>query len=144
MPRYIVKLTHEGKDYYLDWSTIVDAPVTYGMSLEEFKAYYHDEYGRKECELGLRERLERVEAKGTSARDACGSLTVLLRTNRAGDNEERLSKKAIIQKYCLERPAPETKETDETPSNYLEGICTTCEHLVVEGYLKNQEGDCGK
>jgi len=28
MPRYIIKL----EDYYLEWSTVVDAPVTFGAT----------------------------------------------------------------------------------------------------------------
>lgn len=41
MPRYIIKI----KDKYFEWSTIVDAPVTNGMSLTEFRSYYQSEYG---------------------------------------------------------------------------------------------------
>lgn len=62
MPKFIVKIA--GK--YLEWSTIVDAPSTYGMTLEQFKAYYRDEYGRLSMRE-LEERLARVEVTGTSS-----------------------------------------------------------------------------
>lgn len=91
MPRYICKI----EDKYFEWSTIVDAPVTYGMTLEEFTQYYREEYG----EQGMRdlpERMERVEAKGTSAL-AYGSLDELLECNRAGENDEELTREEIAK-----------------------------------------------
>jgi len=96
MPRYIVKL----EDYYLEWSTVVDAPVTYGMPLEEFQEYYEKEYGRD----GLRElgqRLRRTEETGCSAH----SMTAddLLECNHAGEDGKRISKDEIIKKYCHDR-----------------------------------------
>jgi hypothetical protein len=40
MPTYICKFQDGEKAYYLEWSTIVDAPITTGMSLQEFKQHY--------------------------------------------------------------------------------------------------------
>ena len=57
----IVKL--EG--LYLEWSSLVDAPVTFGMTTEEFVAYYEEENGRRGLD-DLDARLDRVDAKGTS------------------------------------------------------------------------------
>jgi len=94
--RYIIKL----KDYYLEWSTIVDAPLTYGMALDEFKGYYKDEYGND----GLRDlpnRLARVEAKGTSAHDEeSAESTIWL--NRAGPKERPSTIVGIYHHYCLD------------------------------------------
>ena len=81
--RYIIKLSTPRGDRYLEWSTIVDAPVTYGMPLDEFTAYYRDQYGA-EGMRALPERMARVEAKGTSdriSRDVadtvcCGAMTL--------------------------------------------------------------------
>jgi len=97
MGRYIVKI--EG--YYLEWSTIIDAPVTFGMPLEEFKEYYRQEYG----ENGMRDldiRLTRVERTGTSAHGQ--RCLDVLRGNRAGPNEKYLSKPEIYRAYCLREP----------------------------------------
>lgn len=105
----ICKFTDEhGKDYYLEWSSIVDAPVTNGMDLESFKRYYHNKYGRREFEE-LPERLARVEASGVSSH--IGNLDDLIVYNRAGDNEEVLTKKQIIEKYC--------KQVNQEESNAL-------------------------
>lgn len=66
MPSFIMKLTdeRENKDYYLMWSTIVDAPITWGMALEQFKNWYLRECGKIE---ELNERLKRADKKGISA-----------------------------------------------------------------------------
>lgn len=40
MPRYIVKLERDDREWLLVWSTVVDAPVTRGMSREEFAEWY--------------------------------------------------------------------------------------------------------
>lgn len=97
MGRYIIKL----KDHYLEWSTIVDAPVTFGMTLDEFRAHYQAEYGAQ----GMRdfeERLKRVEAKGTSAIDR--ALDEVIVRNRAGPDEHSLRKHEIYKAYCLREP----------------------------------------
>lgn len=104
MPRYIVKLVDkkENKDYYMEWSTVVDAPVTYGMSLEEFKTYYKDEYGKQGMD-GLDERLNRVNEKGTSCMlDKSAEETISF--NRAGKNGECISVEEIFRIFCIERP----------------------------------------
>lgn len=101
MPRFIVKLPDGDQDYYLEWSTIVDAPITYGLSLEEFKEYYVEEYG-KSSEDKLNERLTRVEEKGVSAfnyKDA----DELIEFNKAGEDGADISKEEIIERYCRNR-----------------------------------------
>jgi len=98
MPRYIIKLG----EHYLEWSTIVDAPVTYGMTLDDFKQYYQREYGL-EGMRHLGERLARVEAKGTSAINH-SDVKDTLAGNRAGEGETTLTRDQIYQAYCLRDP----------------------------------------
>ncbi len=93
MPTYIVKL----EDKYLLWSTIVDAPTSYGMTLNELRAYYLDEYGA----AGMRElpeRLARVEQCGTSAVDG-ETPDQMMWLNRAGARETPLTRAQIIAHY---------------------------------------------
>lgn len=98
MPQYIVKLTEGSEAWYLEWSTIVDAPITYGMFLADFKTYYAETHGRYTLEE-LEERLVRVERKGASC---IGETTAdeLLRCNRAGPKESCLTKAEIIETFC--------------------------------------------
>lgn len=98
MSTYIVKLEDKGVSYYLEWSTIADAPITNGMSLEEFKQYYQDTYGQEKMSE-LNERLARVEEKCISAFNY-DNLSELLECNRAGEGESCLSIQELIQKYC--------------------------------------------
>jgi hypothetical protein len=94
MPQYIIKI----QDRYFIWSTVVDAPVTYGMNRDELEQFVQAEQGARGLEA-LPERLERVEQKGTSSRiDA--SLAKLLVGNRAGDGETRLTEAEIYAKYA--------------------------------------------
>lgn len=98
MARTIIKLSEGEQSWYLEFSSVVDAPVTDGMSLEEFKEYYRDEYGRSSMEE-MEKRLAEVEAKGTSSR-MYDSAEAVLRYNRAGVNETQLTIQQIIDHYC--------------------------------------------
>jgi len=99
MPRYIVKL----HDHYFEWSTIVDAPVTFGMTLDEFTEYYEAEYGHDGMR-DLPERLARVEEYGTSG--LCGQTPndLISGYNRAGPDECYLTLNEVYLAYCLHQP----------------------------------------
>jgi len=99
MGRFIVKL-HE---YYLEWSTITDSPVTFGMTLNEFTEYYKAEYGRH-GHRDLKMRLGRVEEHGSSAHEECYWHPDLFKGNRAGPNETELAEEEIYRAYCLCEP----------------------------------------
>jgi len=98
MPKFICKFTEGDQSWYLEWSTVVDAPTVFGMSLEEFKEYYKDEYGRQGM-WDFDKRLERVEAKGTSSM-MHNSVEEVISGNRAGKDETELTLKQIISYYC--------------------------------------------
>lgn len=99
MGRYIVKLN----EYYFEYSTVVDAPVTFGMSLDEFKGHYRREYGALGMN-GLDERLRRVEQNGTSCRLENNTPELVMSDNRAGPDESRLTLNEIYKAYCLRLP----------------------------------------
>lgn len=100
MPDLIVKLQDGNKVYYLLWSTVVDAPISDGMRLSEFKKYYESKYGASKNTLSeLKERLGRVEETGTSAR-GYASAEELIKSNRAGPNESCLTIEQILDRYC--------------------------------------------
>ena len=94
MGRAIVKI----KDKYFVWSSIVDAPITYGMTVAELKAWHKLEYGKS---VDVEQRLKRVEERGTSYID-CRSVEEVIRMNRAGDNETCLTADEIYEKYVME------------------------------------------
>lgn len=93
---HIVKI----KDMYLEWSSIVDAPTTYGMTLDELTEHIRYQQGV----AGLYElpyRLERVEKTGSS--EIGGSIDDV-KYNRAGPNETKLTVEEIYDAYCLRKP----------------------------------------
>ena len=104
MGKFIPKITDDQtkkKDYYMEWSTVVDAPTTYGLELEEFNKYYKSQYG----ESGMRdlpERMERVEKTGSSGRPPYDDLDGFFNFNRAGENES-IDKEGILDRCCRER-----------------------------------------
>ena len=98
MGKPIIKLG----EYYLEWSSVVDAPVTFGMSLEDFKEYYRMMYGEQGMR-GLDERLARVATKGTSD-FADPDVEATISGNRAGPDEARLTQEEIFITYCLRKP----------------------------------------
>lgn len=96
MGRYIAKL---GDDAYCEWSTIVDAPVSWVVSRESAVA----EWGPT--------RVERADRNGTSILDgypAGNTPEEIVRGNRAGPDESVLTAKQIIEAYAEANPAPWT------------------------------------
>jgi len=53
------------KDKYFEWSSVVDAPVSYAMTLEELVAYTKECYGYKAL-IVLDTRIKRCKTTGTS------------------------------------------------------------------------------
>lgn len=107
MGKYIVQ--RDG--WYFEWSTVSDAPSTFGMRRGDFEAYYRDEYGRKGAE-DLPSRLGRADAVGTSALD-CASAEAVISCNRAGYGETKLTLDEIVQIYCVEQREPRQGEGRE-------------------------------
>lgn len=106
MGRAICKFTDtEGKDYYLMWSTIVDAPVTYGMSKEEMLVWYKEEYGNHGIESLTEYDWKRVEENGTMYYGRV-TLDEIISNNRAGKDETCLTKEQILEWYCIKQEDP--------------------------------------
>lgn len=86
-------------DYYMEWSTILDAPYTFGCTLQEFKKYYKKQYGI----AGLREfdrAFPRIEATGCSSMTGIDTVNSLILCNRAGKNERKLTMEQILHNFC--------------------------------------------
>ena len=100
MGRGIVKLQDErGVDWFFEWSTVVDAPVTFRMTLRQLCEYIEHEYGQ-EGSRALKARLERVERTGTSFHDETAEVTVCV--NRAGPGGTMISAEEICEQYAAD------------------------------------------
>jgi hypothetical protein len=104
MPRYIIKITDpiDNTDYFMEWSTIVDGPITYGCSLEEFKEYYKGEYGNHGMET-FDLTINRVMKHGTSGHPHFNSFERLMDFNRLGENGEKTDLYGVLNKYCRDK-----------------------------------------
>lgn len=97
MGRAIVMFERDGERRYCEWSTIVDAPVSWVVPLSVFEEHIRYEHG----EAGMRdlpERLIRVHERGTSA--LWTDRESLLSNNRAGPKETHLDDEAIWDRYA--------------------------------------------
>lgn len=98
MPKYIVKLGNK----YFEYSTICDAPITFGMSRDEMRSHLLVRYGTCDADETER-RLERCDTKGTSS--FCDSSAEdALSCNRAGPSESELTVEQIRLAYCERQP----------------------------------------
>jgi len=88
--------------FYLIWSSIVDAPTTYGMTLEELEDFCRREWGEA-AKILLPTLLSRTDACGTSILWHRNVDDTIL-CNRAGPNETSITMQQIYRAYCLRQP----------------------------------------
>lgn len=88
MGRCIVKLAD---NEYVEWSTVVDAPVSYVLTRDEIK--------RAVGGPDIEERLNRADERGTSMLAPAITLESLAVCNRAGPKESCLSLEEIRKQY---------------------------------------------
>jgi hypothetical protein len=94
MGRYVAKL---GDDAYCEWSTVVDAPVSWVLTRERAVQEFTSS------------RVARADRYGTSLLDgypAGETPDEIVRGNRAGQGETELSVGEIIRDYAEGNPAP--------------------------------------
>jgi hypothetical protein len=120
MGRCIVKLPHSTRPY-LEWSSIVDAPVTRGMSLEELREHIKREYGN-EGVYGFPDRMRRVEARGSSLTDGSTARDVVS-FNRAGRGETCLTMAQLVEVYCEGRGIGDRPEGHRHGDDGECGLC---------------------
>jgi len=104
MPSFFIRLIDpaDGREYFLRWSTVVDAPTTAGMSEEELREWYAQEYGRQGL-LDLPSAIHAARTKGVASvgyRD----LADVIAGNRAGEGATELTLEEIVEQYCRDRP----------------------------------------
>ena len=86
MGKFIVRLDTDQGPRYAVWSSIVDAPVTYGMTRDKFERWYRREHGREGAEE-LVARLERADGPSRCSALDGETLAGLVLVNRCRDYE---------------------------------------------------------
>jgi hypothetical protein len=100
----LIRVETADGERFLEWSTVVDAPVTLGMTEDELRHWHRAEYGRYEDDATIDARIERCRASGTSS-FIPSSVEAVVRYNRAGPDETCLTLEEIVADYCpLEAP----------------------------------------
>lgn len=102
MGSYVAKIAD---DAYVEWSSVVDAPVSWVQTREQAVKRWTEE------------RVARADANGTSILDgypAGNTPEEIVRANRAGPGESRLTVAEIIEAYDEGNPAPWT-QPERTP-----------------------------
>jgi hypothetical protein len=84
MPKFVAKLGN----VYFEWSTVVDAPMTYAMTRKEIADYLL--FWNRGSGEEIEERLEKVDKYGTDL-PSKESAEKALERNRAGANEKCLT-----------------------------------------------------
>lgn len=105
MGHVIMKLTHQRKRRYIIYSTVVDAPITFGMTLKQLKSWWRIEYGKAGLQ-SLPYQMQRVHKFGTSYIYPEKDARYHLRNNRAGKNGKCLSYEELIKWYVVLKTNP--------------------------------------
>lgn len=108
MGRFLVH--HDG--VFLEWSTVVDAPVTVGMTAEELEDHIRAQYG-SEGVSGLPARIARTVANGTSCISPPYSFDDLVDYNRAGPEETQLNREQLVRIYFTEKREPDRNQPED-------------------------------
>ena len=119
----------DGKEVYVVWSSIVDAPITYGCTMKQVKNFWKEEFGRS----GL-ENLENALKSGVKR---IFTVQEAATVNRAGKGETHLTPAQIVDYYFVRKGKGE-RPTGWDPNHCLhpdrcnpdkgkEGCICTCE-----------------
>lgn len=95
MGQKIVMHEVDGKEVYVIWSSIVDAPVTYGCTMKQIKNFWKEEYGRS--------GLESLEHALQSGAKRIFTIQEASTVNRAGKGETHLTVAQIVDYYFVRK-----------------------------------------
>lgn len=97
---------------FIEWSTVVDAPVTFGMTEAELRDHIGRRYGEEGLEVADA-RIERAKRLGTSWIGRDENFDELVSYNRAGPNETCLSKDQLVRIYMVEKRDPDPARPED-------------------------------
>jgi hypothetical protein len=112
MGKCIIKL----EDKYMQWTTVSDSPASLLLPEPLFRRWYFSEYGNSSY-MDYRLAMQRVEEHGCSAYGETPDSVI--KNNRAGKGEKKLTRKQLVEAYSCEDEAEFTKWLAEnTASNF--------------------------
>lgn len=104
MGRLIIKIEDpvDRKEYYLEWSTIIEMPITWGVTLPDFCEYYRWQYGRQGMKE-LPERLARVEQTGLSSDYPDADMDAMFECSAINQENGIKSREDLLNRFCRVR-----------------------------------------
>ena len=88
------RITVKMGEFYIEYSTIQDAPVEYGLKLEDYRKWYAEEYGRSGSSNFCIDVMRADRGGELLARD-------VIRNNCSGDKGGKLTYDKFYRAYCL-------------------------------------------
>lgn len=82
---------------YLEYSTVLDKPITRGMTLEEYEKFYRDEYGNYGWSNDFAHNFGLADQFGSSVRE---DAETVIQFNIAGPNDRELTVDEMDRLYC--------------------------------------------
>jgi hypothetical protein len=106
MSEYVLRLHKDGRDYFLRWSSVVDAPITPGLPEDAFLTYCTEHRDRLAVSLDFDEAVELAKRPCGTSDTYVPPMDVVdvVEGNRAGAEEEELTLRGVIMKYAREEP----------------------------------------
>ncbi len=95
----------DGTEYWFLWSTIVDAPTTFGMTEKEYEQDYLYQFGQR-SKLDLEQAMVRARQKGCGFFGTTSLDDLMNGRNHAGKGGQRLTKEEIIEWYLRKKEDP--------------------------------------
>lgn len=114
----VIKVDNGGEERFLVWSSIVDAPVTFGCTADEVMQFFLDRAARdarESAERALSEARDPQLSRQWEAR-----LEDVVVVNRAGPGEAALTADEIVEFYVRRQTMP----TKEALSAYRKSVKT--------------------
>lgn len=105
MGKAIFKVDDNGKERFLVWSSIVDAPVTFACTAAQIVAFFVEE-AREDATQMAKRMIERARASGSSSRMGVYTIANVAGGNRAGPDESALTEDEIIEFYVRQKKEP--------------------------------------
>ena len=115
MGKCIIKLD----DKFLQWSSVTDAPETPLLPEPLFAQYWKDEYGRSGI-VDYANMIDLAKKNGHSIRFSKETVNSIIRHNRAGKNDKRLTKDEIIEGYTITDPEEFAKWSERRTKAFME------------------------
>ena len=103
--KFIIRLNDGERDYFLEWSTVVEAPTTIGLDEGEMRALLLKE-GIEDLKKEIAERMKRAKDKKANSGHYGTTLDKIIRFNRAGNQDKCLTKEELIETYCRKKEDP--------------------------------------